>query len=248
MGTVGSAVRPEDQAPQSFVSRLVGVFFSPGEAFADIARKPDILAPLVVGILTAVAFSEVMLAKIGIERIIRIQLEQSGRAANMTPEQLDAAVSQGAKVGAIFTHVIGFLAVPVILLIIAAIGLAIVNVIFGGRSKFSTAFSIAAYANLVGALGGLVGIAVMLFGDPDHFNPAAPVPTSVAFFMDQAHTSKVLFSLATSLDLFNFWLLALLGIGFSAVTGGKAKPLSVFFAFFGVWAVYVLAKMGLAAM
>jgi len=248
MGTAGSVVPPEDQAPQSFVSRLVGVFFSPGETFADIVRKPDIVAPLLVGILSAVAFSEVMLAKIGIERIIRIQLETSGRSANMTPEQIDAAVNQGARIGAILTHVIGFLAVPVILLIIAAIGLAIVNVIFGARAKFSTAFSVAAYANLVGALGGLVGIAVMLFGDPDHFNPAAPVPTGLAFFLDQAHTSKVLFSLATSLDLFTFWLMALLGIGFSAVTGRKAKPLSVFLAFFGVWAVYVLAKMGLAAM
>ncbi|HEY6270532.1 MAG TPA: YIP1 family protein [Terriglobales bacterium] len=248
MGTASSAVLPEDQAPQSFVSRVVGVFFSPGETFADIVRKPDFLAPLVLGILSTIAFSEIMLAKIGIERIIRNQIANSSRGASMTPEQIDAAVSQGAKIGTIFTHLVGFLAVPIILLIIAGVGLAIVNVIFGARAKFSTAFSVTAYANLVGVLGGLVGIAVMLFGDPDHFNAAAPVPTSLAFFLDQAHTSKALFSLATSLDLFTFWLMALLGVGFSAVTGGKAKPLSVFFAFFGVWAVYVLAKVGLAAM
>ena len=248
MGTAGSAALPEEQAPQSFVSRLVGVFFSPGETFADIVRKPDFLAPMVLGILATVAFSEIMLSHIGIERIIRFQIANSSRGASMTPDQIDQAVSQGAKIGAIFTHVIGVVAVPVILLVVAAVGFGIVNVVFGAKAKFGTAFAVTAYANLVGVLGGLVGIAVMLFGDPDHFNPAAPVPTALAYFMDQAHTSKALFSLGASLDLFTFWFMGILGVGFSAVTGGKAKSLSVFFAFLVIWAVYVLAKVGLAAM
>lgn len=247
MGTAG-AVMPADEAPKSFVSRVVGVFVSPGETFADIVRRPDIVAPLVVGILATVAFSEIMLAKIGMERIVRMQLEQSGRMSSMTPDQIDQAVSQGAKFGAIITHAIGLLGAPIGILIVAAVGLGIANLIFGAKTKFGTAFSVTAYAGMVSVLGALIGILVMLFGDPEHFNPSAPIPTSLAFFMDQAHTSKALFALATSLDLFTFWYLAVLGIGFAATTGYRSKASSVFFAFFAVWAVYVLAKVGIAAM
>lgn len=246
MGTAGAVV-PQEQPSMSFLSRVAGVFFSPGETFDDIARKPDILAPLLVGILSTVAFSEVMLAKIGMERIIRAQLEQSGRASSMTPDQIDQAVTQGAKFGAIFTHLIGVFAVPIVMLIIAAVGLGIVNLIFGAKTKFSTAYSVTCYANLVGVLGTILGVVMMLFGDPEHFNANAPVPTSLGFFLDQAHTSKALFALATSLDLFTFWLMALLGIGFAATTSRKAKSSSVFFAFLGVWVLYVLAKVGIAS-
>jgi hypothetical protein len=247
MGTAGSVI-PVDEAPKSFVSRVVGVFVSPGETFADVVRKPDIIAPLIISILSTIAFSEIMLAKIGMERIVRMQLEQSGRMSQMTPDQVDQAVSQGAKFGAILTHAIGLLAAPIAILIVAAVGLGIANLIFGAKTKFGTAFSITCYANMISVLGALVGILVMLFGDPEHFNPNAPIPTSLAFFMDQTHTSKPLFALATSLDLFTFWYMAILGIGFAATTGGRSKPLTVFFAFVAVWAVYVLAKVGIAAM
>ena len=247
MGTAGS-VMPVDEAPKSFVSRVIGVFTSPGETFADIVQKPDIIAPLIVSILSTIAFSEIMLVKIGMERIVRMQLEQSGRISSMTPDQVDQAVSQGAKFGTILTHVIGLLGAPIGILIVAAVGLGIANLIFGAKTKFGTAFSIACYANMISVVGALVGILVMLFGDPDHFNPNAPVPTSLAFFMDQAHTSKPLFALATSLDLFTFWYMAILGIGFAATTGGRSKPLTVFFALVALWAVYVLAKVGIAAM
>lgn len=231
----------------SFLSRAVGVFFSPGEAFDDIARKPNFLAPLIVGILATVAFSEVMLAKIGMDRIIRAQIEQSGRASSMTPDQIDQAVAQGAKFGTIITHLIGLVAVPIVLIIIAAIGLGIVNLIFGSKTKFSTAFSVTCYANFIGVLGTILGIVMMLFGDPEHFNANTPVPTSLGFFMDQAHTSKPLFAAATSLDLFTFWFMVVLGIGFAATTERKTKPLSVFFVFLGLWVLYVLAKVGIAS-
>jgi Yip1 domain len=247
MGTPSTAVTPEEPARKSFPARLAGVFLSPGETFEDIVRAPDILAPLALGVIASVVFVELMLAKIGIERIMRQQIAMSSRASTMTPEQIDQAVSQGAKIGAIFTHILGVLGPPIFLLIIAAVGLGIVSLIFGAKTKFGTAFSVTCYANLVNLLGAVMGIVFLLFGDPEHFNPNTPVPSSLGFFLDQAHTSKPLFTLASSLDVFTLWFMALLGTGFSAVTRRQAKPLSVFFAFFGLWVVVVLAKMGWAS-
>lgn len=248
MGTAGAVPLPEDEAGQSFVSRFIGVFLSPGETFDDIVRKPDFLAPLVVGVLAAVAVTETMLSKIGIERIMRTQIAQSSRGASMTADQIDQAVAQGAKIGAIITHIVGVVAVPIIILIIAAIGLGIVNLVFGSKTNFRTAFSVTCYANLVSVLGAVIAVVMILFGDPEHFNPQSPVPTNLGFFVDPTHTSKALVALAGSIDLFTFWFMALLGIGFSAATRKQAKPVPVFLCFFGLWAVLVLAKMGWASM
>ncbi len=77
---------------QSFTDRLTNVFLSPSEAFPDIARRPDFLAPLIVIVLSALAIVEAIIWKIGMERIIRKTLEQSGRAEQMSPEQLETAV------------------------------------------------------------------------------------------------------------------------------------------------------------
>ena len=61
-----------------------------------------------------------------------------------------------------------------------------------------------------------------------------------------AETSKPLLAFASSLDLFSIWFIALLGIGYSAASGGKVKALSISALFFGCWLVFVLIKVGFA--
>jgi hypothetical protein len=235
-----------DTPALSFQERLIGVFISPGETFADVARKPGFWAPLIAVVLGSVAMIETMIWKIGLERLARMGIEQSGRASSMTPEQMDQAVSQGAKITGIFMHVAGFLGPPIVLLIIAGVGLLIVNVIFGARAKFKTVFSLVCYADLVSVLGALTSVAVMLFGDPDHFNSQNPIPGNVGFFLNPHEVSKPLYALASSADIFAIWLLILLGLGVSKGTGGKVKPLPVFLAYAGVWILLILARVGFA--
>jgi hypothetical protein len=237
-----------DEPPKSFIQRMVGVFVSPGVAFADIARKPDFIAPLIVGILATVAVIETMLARIGAERIVRQSLEQSGRASNMSPEQMQQALEQGAKFTGIFMHLTGLLAAPVILLVVAGLGLLIMNAIFGSRLKFKTAFSVTCYANLVSVLGAIIALVMILLADPEQFNAQNPMPTNPGFFFNPRETSKPLLALLGSLDVFTVWFMALLGIGFSEAVSRKVKPTTIFLCFVGLWAVWILAKMGLATL
>ncbi len=246
MGT--SVPQPEvAEPPKSFGARLVGVFFSPGPTFADIVRDPNFVAPLVIVMLASIAVAETMLAKIGAERIVRQGIEHSSRASSMSPEQMQQAVEQGARIAGIITHLIGLIGVPVFLLIIAGLGMLIASAIFGSPVNFKTAFSVACYASLVTLLSSLMAIALIFLGDPEHFNPQSMTPTNPGFFLSP-DTSKPVLALAGSLDIFSFWLIAMLGIGFSEATHGKAKAVSVSLAFFGLWAVYVLIKMGLATL
>lgn len=200
--------------PMSFGARFAGVFHSPGSTFADIVRKPDWLAPLLILVASAVLFTEAMLWKVGMDRIIRMSLEQSPRAAQMTPEQVEQAVTQGAKIGAIFAHVSAVLGAPIVMLIVAGLGLLIINAIFGKDLNFTTSYAVACYASLPGILGSLMGLAMIFLGDVERFNPQNPTPTNLGFFLNPLETAKPLYSLASSIDVFTVWFLILLGIGF----------------------------------
>lgn len=244
-GQTAMAELPEAE-PKSFLSRLVGVFVSPGETFADVARRPDFWAPLILAIVIAIALSETMIAKIGAEQIVRSSIAQSSRASSMTPEQIEQAVTQGAK----YVHVGTFIApaaVALSLLIIAGVGLLIANSIFGAQLDYKLAFSVTCYTNLIGLLAALLGLAVILFADPETFNVQNFIPTNIGFFLNPRDTSKVLYSLASSIDLFTFWVIAVLGVGFSEAAGRKIKAASMSLSLLGAWIIWVLIKMGWTA-
>jgi uncharacterized membrane protein YGL010W len=242
------SVPPEAESPpMSFPERFLGVFISPGPTFEDIARRPGFIAPLIVAIVSGLVILETMLFKIGMGRMIRQSLEQSGQAAKMSADQLEGAVRTGATVGTVFAHVGVVVFGPAMLLILAALGLGILVLIYGAPAKFKAVFSATCYANLVGVLGVLMGVALILFGDPEHFNAQNPIPSNVGFFLNPLETSKPLYSLAGSADILWIWTMVLMAMGWSRVSGGKAKTLPVFLALAGIWLIWVLGKMGFAA-
>ena len=239
---------PEDQPADSFLSRALGVFISPGRTFKSIARRPDFLAPLITMTVTSIILVEAMLEKIGAGRIIRQSLEISGKAAQMTPEQLDQTVQKVATFTAISMRVGGVLGVPIFLLIIAAVGLFVVNVIFGASANFKTCFSVVSYANLVLLVGMVLGLVMIFWGDVEQFNAENFVPTTVGFFLNPRETSKPLYVIASSFDIFRVWFIILSSLGLSAATGKKVGTLAILLTYLGVWVLLVLGHAGVAAM
>ena len=245
MGTV-ETLAPEAGQSKSLLARFTGVFYAPGETFNDIVRSPDFLAPLVTMTVLSIALTESMLARIGMARMIRQTLEQSGQAEKMSAEQMQQAIDRGAQIGGIIAHVAGVLGVPIFILLVAAVGLLFTNAFFGAEVRFKTSLAIASYANLISALGIVMGMAMIFLSDPEHFNAQVPVPTNAAYFLDPRDVSKVLFAVAKSFDIFTFWLMILLGIGYSEATGRKVKVLTMFLCFFGIWMVIFLGRVCIA--
>ncbi len=227
--------------------RLGGIFVSPTEAFRAIVQDPDVLPPLVILIAISVVTWELILKRIGIAQILRSQLEMSGRASGMTSDQVQQYISAGSKYAPIVGRVIALVSAPFFILIVALIGLAIMKAVFGLQFHFKTAYSVATYAWLPWVISGLLSIAVVLFGDPSAFNVAAPAPTSLAFFLSEQSVARPLYTAAGALDVFSFWSMALLGMGFSEAVGEKIRARTVFLCFFGLWIILVLLRVGLAA-
>jgi Yip1 domain len=247
MNDISPPLKSRESLPlKRFFHRFVGIFIEPGETFEDLARKPDFIGPLTLLILVSVAVTETMLARIGAVRIVRTAIEQSGQGSAMSPEQIDAAVERGAAFAGLLAHIVSIMGVPVFLAAVAGFGLLVLNGFFGARVGFKAAFSVACYANLPSVLGGMMAVAVMLFGDPEHFNPQSPAPSDLGFFLDSQHTSRAVYRLASSLDIFVIWFLILLAIGLSRVSGGRAKARSIFVVYLCAWLVLIMVKVGIA--
>lgn len=236
-GTEGfpAAAAPEPK-PNPF-ARLVGVFFSPVQTFASIARKPDWIVPLVIILIISIASSIIVAQKIDFGAAVRAQLETR---KDMSAEQMDRAIKLGSGVGKAFTYFSPLIAV-IVYIIIAAI-LLLGSRLFGGEGGFKQAFATTLYAwmpEIVKSVILTVILAVKGFaGDPQQL--ATLVRSNLGFLVD-LKTQPMAFALLSSVDLFAIWTLILFVIGFAAFSRlSKVRSATILVA---LWIVTVLFKL-----
>jgi hypothetical protein len=183
---------------------------------------------------------------VGWERMIRHQTEMSSRSAQMSPEQREQGIQMGLKVAPIFAYVGVLLGVPLGTLIWAAVLLGIVKGMMSAQVRLKQVFAIICYAGMPGLIMVLLAIAVMFLKPPDDFNLQNPLVFNPGAFMDPTTTSKFLYSLASSLDLFRLWQLVLIGIGLKAAGGKTLSMGGAMTAVFLPWAIWVLGAAAIA--
>lgn len=172
-------------------------------------------------------FSVVAVQKVDMTRFVQEQIDHSPRAQkrleNLTPEQR----AQGVAIQATITKV-GFYVAPIITLllglIVAAVLMAVYNFVLGAEVPFQRAMAVIFYAGLPGILATILLIVSFLASaDPSTIDISRnPMPTNPAFFLDP-EGNKVLYGLASAIDIFRIWGVVLLGLGFSAASSNK-KP------------------------
>lgn len=234
-------------AEKGTMQRIVGAFINPVETFADIARTRGFWVPLVLMVVLSVAFVELFLSRVSMQAVVLHQLEASGRFAGTPSAQLQHSVQMAAKVAAVTQQGMAIVGVPLGILFLALIGMVIIRLLSGNAPPFKKMWSVSTYALLPSALRSVAGILAVLLVAPANFASANISPTNVGFFLTQQSVSKPLYTLASSLDPFTFWIMALLGIGCASVSGSKVRSQTFFFSFLALWAVWLLIRMGLTA-
>ena len=236
---------PEAQATISPFGRILSVFFSPGKTFEDIVRKPSWALPVMLTTILSLAVSFSINQRINWREFMSQQIEKSPQASQMSAEQKEQRIEGGAKFSPIFTYAVGLCGPIFATLIIGLLMWGAFSLLGGISTNFSTAFSITAHAFLTGLVSSPLFILILYlkpFGTADLENPVAA--NLAALLPDDA--AKWLVALCKSFDIFTFWTLILLAIGFAAVNPKKLKGAKPFTIAFSVWAVYVVCRVGWA--
>src|ERR1700719_3330894 len=247
MATTASMPAPEAQSQPAMspIGRIIGVFFSPKATFEDIVRKPSWVLPVVLLTLFSIAVSFAINQRINWREFMSQQIEKSPQASSMSAEQKEQRIEGGAKFSPPFTYVIGFLGPIVGILCVALVMWGAYNLLSGANTDFRTSFAITAHAFMTGLLSSLLFILVLYlkpYGTVDLENPVA---TNLAALL-QDDSTKWLVALLKSIDVFTFWTLIFLAIGFAATNPKKLRGSKAFTIAFSVWAAYVVCRVGVA--
>lgn len=223
-----TAVPPAASEPQpqmSAISRIVGVFFSPGPTFKDISQRPSWIAPMILMMVIWFGLCATLVKRADWLDYTKQQIEKNKFAAsqieNLPDAQKDAAYQQGAERSKISQYVRGIVGWPLLILFSAAINFGAFKLIGGVRTNFATAFAITVFAHLPMSLRELLAIPVTFLKDPQSIDPQNFLASNPAAFLgDSAPVWQLI--LFGSLDVFAIWAIVLIAIGFTASDPKKA--------------------------
>lgn len=245
MATTTSIPAPEAQSQPaiSAVGRVIGVFFSPKQTFEDIVRKPSWVLPVVLLTLFSIGVSFAINQRINFREFMTQQIEKNPRSANLSAEQKQQQIEGGAKFTPIVIWAFGVCG-PVLFVMFVALAMwGAYNLLGGANTNFGTSFAITAHAALTGLVSSSLMILVLYLKPPGTVDLENPVATNLAAVLAD-DSAKWLFKLLNSIDIFSFWTLILLAIGFAATNPKKLKGSKAFTIAFSVWAVYVVCRVG----
>jgi hypothetical protein len=259
------ADRPKETppAPLNIFGSITGVWFSPGETFAEIGRAKGafgmIWAPILGLIIIGAIFGVVGTNRIGVEnikkeaerniqRMVDRGLIPQDRAAEIIEQQTRSITPTTAALQYAPTFALIYV---IIALVIAGI-FKLISALMGWENRFKYLLSVTLYTSLaVGIVYYLIGFVLLFLKNPDEIQLNTLVGSNLAAvltaFMEEGALSGFAKGLAMSVDVFAIWKIILLSIGFAAVSR-KLKPSTVGTVLTVLYVLLALATAPLAGM
>lgn len=244
-----TAIDPTQPAPapatKNAFQRIAGVFFAPVQTFADIARKPDILIPLLVILAIGYVTTFLVMPHLDWDALVSQQAEMMKK---QNPNLGDDDVARMGRITKAMGKVMSYVGPPVVIIGYLIVALVVWGAcrMMGGQGDFKQAFSATLYAHFPRVVLGIVAaVVVTARGMVDPSTMATVVKSSPAFLVDMKE-QPVLFTLLSSLELFQIWTIVLLIIGFAALSKlSKAKTAAIVIS---LWIITLVVKVGFAAL
>ena len=234
----------------SEAGRLSGVFHAPAETFPDVAERGHWWIPALIMVVIGMIFAALFVQRVGYDRMIQKSFESSTQLQELPADKKAEAMAMQRKMmpPIMFGGPVAFTLIGIV--IVAGVLLFVMNGLMDAGLRYKHALNICSYAMLpASVVSSALMCVVMYLKSPDEFDIERALAFNAGAFLNPDSTSKYLVSLATSFDLFTFWMIALMAIGFSVTVGPKKLPFSK--ALIGVlvpWGFWVVAKIGFAAL
>ncbi len=236
------------EAPESSsaIGRMAGALFSPRKTFESIARRPTWLPPVILACLLALVVVALFSHRVGWRSYLDKQVANSSRFQQLPAEQQQRTMEAQLKWTPRVAYAEVITAPFVGALVLAGIFLGVLNGLGGTRFNFKTSLGIVSYSWMPNVISGLLGIVVLLVKDPATIDLQNLVASNAGAFLAD-NSPKWLVAMLTPVDLFSFWVMILLAIGYSAAAPKKLSFAKAFAWIFSLWVVYVLVRTGLTA-
>ena len=234
-------VAPAAEGSTNALQRLGGVLVAPTETLRSIVARPTWLVALVLITLLSVVGSFLVAPKLDLESGMRDQFEERG---GMSEEQIDQAIKVATTIQK-FSGLIAAFTTPITLLVISGLFLLIFKV-FGGDGGFSQFFAVTIHAWLPQTIKGILVTALIFFRDTVTVEELPALLKSNLGFLSDPKDSPMAFALLSSIDVFTFWTLFLLIVGFAFASRMKQSTAAIMVIV--PWLVVVLFKVAMAAL
>jgi hypothetical protein len=224
--TFGESVQQaEETRPRSFFSRLGNVYFSPGDTFREIGNSPRVLAPIIAMIVISMAVGYYMSQKIDLASLQADQMQKLVDTGRLTKEQMEQQMAVVSKIGGIQLVVGAPIGNLLMALVIAGV-FKLISAFISAENRFKTIFSVTVYAMVaVSIVHSILVIAVLFFKNPGEVSVASlnsvvasNLGALLSGVLGEDALPKYLMRLTGYLDIFSIWIIALLAIGYSAVS------------------------------
>ena len=229
----------------SEIGRLAGVFFSPGKAFADIGNRPNWYVPILLSIIVTTTFLYLFSQRVGWEQFLRAQNAQSTQLQTLDATARAQAEAVQLRILPYITWAGGLLGPLLTSFVVAAVLKFLADTVMGAGIGFKKTLAVVTYARLPYLLSTGLSILVMYLKPAEEFDLQNPLMVNAAAFLPMGSAAWMK-ALGGAFDLFTFWSMALMAIGFSAaakrMSTGKAFGMILF-----PWALYVIITVGSAA-
>jgi len=223
--TFGEPIQEESVRAKNFFARLGGVYSSPREAFTEIGRAPRLVIPIIALFLISVFGGLYLAQKIDTRAAMRAALEPAVRQGRITEEQMNQQIAISATTAGSVLPLASGMSALIICLVVAGYG-KLFSMAAGAENSYKGLFTVSLYAMLAVSVVSVFLVVIILQlkgeGPIEAADAGSIVASNLGSWIESAVGSDVLpkfiFNLAKAADIFNIWIIALLSIGFSAVS------------------------------
>jgi Yip1 domain len=245
---MASATLPSAETPERSNSfgRIFGVLFSPKETFQSIARKPTWLLPVLLLCIVELCVVAVYGHRAGWRGLIEKQMSNRSQFQALSAEQKEKQIELGTKVAPYFAYVEVIVGPLIVVLLLAGIFWLIFNIIFGAKFGFKTSLGVVGYGLVPAIIGTLLGVLVLFLKDPSTIDLQHLVASNAGAYLPDS-SPKWLAAGLRLVDVFLFWEMILMSMGYAAAAPKKVSFAKAFTSIFALWLFVVVIVMGISA-
>jgi hypothetical protein len=223
---------PSESTPQkdavkarNFFSRLGGVYFSPGETFREIGSSPKVLAPIVAMIIIGLLVGFYLARNLDLQSLMAGQMQKAVEQGRITKEQMEQQMPLVLRLASV-QLVVGAAIGSLVLSLIIAAAFKLITTLIGAENRFKAVFTVTCYTMIAVSIiqSALLILVVQLKGpgelDISNVNSAlaSNLGALISSILSEDALPKFLLRLAGWVDIFAIWRIALLAIGYAAVS------------------------------